>query len=412
MNSNLVHDVEKFIYEYFDKNKTKDLVYHDILHTTDVVKAAEKIGLGTNLNSEEMEILLISAWFHDTGYTIDREDHESASAEIASSYLNMNNYPPTKIEKVKSCILSTKLPQNPKNNVEQVLCDADLQHLAKKNFIERSEWLKVEEEKVTGNLISEIDWFNNSLNFISNHNFFTHYAKEKYSERKRENIVKLQKRIKKTELSEKTDRLKEEKLIFEKEKLKEKKANSGKADRGIETMFRNVIRTHVEFSSMADSKANIMISVNTLILTAIVAILSRKLDNNQHLVIPTIILTLVSLTTLVYAILVTRPKITSGLFTEEDIKKKKANLLFFGNFYKMKLDKFTWGMQEMMNDKEYLYGSMIKDFYFLGQVLGVKYKNLNICYNVFMIGIIVSIFAFAVAVVLHPGATEIGLIID
>lgn len=412
MNSNLVHDVEKFIYEYFDKNKTKDLVYHDILHTTDVVKAAEKIGLGTNLNSEEMEILLISAWFHDTGYTIDREDHESASAEIASSYLNMNNYPPTKIEKVKSCILSTKLPQNPKNNVEQVLCDADLQHLARKNFIERSEWLKVEEEKVTGNLISEIDWFNNSLNFISNHNFFTHYAKEKYSERKRENIVKLQKRIKKTELSEKTDRLKEEKLIFEKEKLKEKKANSGKADRGIETMFRNVIRTHVEFSSMADSKANIMISVNTLILTAIVAILSRKLDNNQHLVIPTIILTLVSLTTLVYAILVTRPKITSGLFTEEDIKKKKANLLFFGNFYKMKLDKFTWGMQEMMNDKEYLYGSMIKDFYFLGQVLGVKYKNLNICYNVFMIGIIVSIFAFAVAVVLHPGATEIGLIID
>ncbi len=412
MNSNLVHDVEKFIYEYFDKNKTKDLVYHDILHTTDVVKAAEKIGLGTNLNSEEMEILLISAWFHDTGYTIDREEHESASAEIASSYLNMNNYPPTKIEKVKSCILSTKLPQNPKNNVEQVLCDADLQHLARKNFIERSEWLKVEEEKVTGNLISEIDWFNNSLNFISNHNFFTHYAKEKYSERKRENIVKLQKRIKKTELSEKTDRLKEEKLIFEKEKLKEKKANSGKADRGIETMFRNVIRTHVEFSSMADSKANIMISVNTLILTAIVAILSRKLDNNQHLVIPTIILTLVSLTTLVYAILVTRPKITSGLFTEEDIKKKKANLLFFGNFYKMKLDKFTWGMQEMMNDKEYLYGSMIKDFYFLGQVLGVKYKNLNICYNVFMIGIIVSIFAFAVAVVLHPGATEIGLIID
>jgi predicted metal-dependent HD superfamily phosphohydrolase len=412
MNSNLVHDVEKFIYEYFKKNKTKDLVYHDILHTTDVVKAAEKIGLGTNLNSEEMEILLISAWFHDTGYTIDREDHESASAEIASSYLNMNNYPPTKIEKVKSCILSTKLPQNPKNNVEEVLCDADLQHLAKKNFIERSEWLKVEEEKVTGNLISEIDWFNNSLNFISNHNFFTHYAKEKYSERKRENIVKLQKRIKKTELSEKTDRLKEEKLIFEKEKLKEKKANSGKADRGIETMFRNVIRTHVEFSSMADSKANIMISVNTLILTAIVAILSRKLDNNQHLIIPTIILTLVSLTTLVYAILVTRPKITSGLFTEEDIKKKKANLLFFGNFYKMKLDKFTWGMQEMMNDKEYLYGSMIKDFYFLGQVLGVKYKNLNICYNVFMIGIIVSIFAFTVAVVLHPGATEMGLIID
>jgi len=412
MNSNLLHDIEKFIYQYFDKNKTESLVYHDILHTTDVVKAAQKIGTGTNLNSEEMEILLISAWFHDTGYAIDRENHESSSAEIASSFLTKMKYPPEKIEKVKSCILSTKFPQTPKNKIEEVLCDADLQHLAKKNFIERSEWLKVEEEKVSGTQISEIDWFNNSLNFISNHNFFTQYAKEKYSERKRDNIVKLQKRLNKSEQKEKTNRLKEEKLVLEKEKLKEKKENSGKADRGIETMFRNVIRTHVEFSGMADSKANIMISVNTLILTAIVAILSRNLDNNPHLIIPTIILTLISLTTLVFAIMVTRPKITSGLFTDEDINRKKANLLFFGNFYKMKLDKFTWGMQEMMNDKEYLYGSMIKDFYFLGQVLGNKYKNLNICYNIFMIGIIVSILAFAIAVVLHPGATEIGGILD
>ena len=412
MNSNLLHEIEKFIYQYFDKNKTENLVYHDILHTTDVVKASQKIGAGTNLNSEEMEILQISAWFHDTGYAVDRENHESSSAEIAATFLAKINYPSEKIEKVKSCILSTKVPQTPKNLVEEVLCDADLQHLAKKNFIERSEWLKVEEEKVSGTQISEIDWFNNSLNFVSNHKFFTQYAKEKYSERKRDNIVKLQKRLKKTELNEKTNRLKEEKLVFEKEKLKEKKENFGKADRGIETMFRNVIRTHVEFSGMADSKANIMISVNTLILTAIVAILSRKLDNNQHLIIPTIILTLVSLTTLIYAILVTRPKITSGLFTDDDIKKKKANLLFFGNFYKMKLDKFTWGMQEMMNDKEYLYGSMIKDFYFLGQVLGVKYKNLNICYNIFMIGIIVSILAFSLAVILYPGMTEMGGILE
>jgi predicted metal-dependent HD superfamily phosphohydrolase len=412
MNNNLLHEIEKFIYQYFDKNKTENLVYHDILHTTDVFKASQKIGAGTDLNSEEMEILLISAWFHDTGYAVDRENHESSSAEIAATFLTKMNYPSEKIEKVKSCILSTKVPQTPKNKIEEVLCDADLQHLAKKNFIERSEWLKVEEEKVSGTQISEIDWFNNSLNFVSNHKFFTQYAKGKYSERKRDNIVKLQKRLKKSELNEKTNRLKEEKLVFEKEKLKEKKENSGKADRGIETMFRNVIRTHVEFSGMADSKANIMISVNTLILTAIVAILSRKLDNNQHLIIPTIILTLVSLTTLIYAILVTRPKITSGLFTDDDIKKKKANLLFFGNFYKMKLDKFTWGMQEMMNDKEYLYGSMIKDFYFLGQVLGVKYKNLNICYNIFMIGIIVSILAFSLAVILYPGMTEIGGILE
>jgi len=175
-------------------------------------------------------------------------------------------------------------------------------------------------------------------------------------------------------------------------------------------MFRNTMRTHVSFSSMADSKANIMISVNTLLLGAIATILARKLDTNPHLIIPTLSLSLVSLTTLIFAILVTRPKITSGTFTKEDIENKRANLLFFGNFYNMNLENFTWGMLEMMNDKDYLYGSMIKDFYFLGQVLGKKYKNLRICYSIFMYGFIISILLFVVFIALNPGGTQIDIL--
>jgi len=184
------------------------------------------------------------------------------------------------------------------------------------------------------------------------------------------------------------------------------------ADRGIETMFRNVIRTHVEFSAMADSKANIMISVNTLVLTAIIALLARNLDTNPHLIIPTIVLTIVSLTTLILATFVTRPKITDGVFTEEDIKNKKTNLLFFGNFYKMKLDIFSWGMKEMMKDKEFLYSSMIVDFYYLGQVLGRKYNFLNICYSIFIYGMIISVLLFTIAIILAPVATDLGPIIE
>jgi hypothetical protein len=99
--------------------------------------------------------------------------------------------------------------------------------------------------------------------------------------------------------------------------FKEKIKTDKQVIRGIETMFRNVMRTHVEFSGMADSKANIMISVNTLLLTAIIAILARKLDTNPHLILPTaLITTVVSLVTLIYAVVVTRPKITSGIFTK------------------------------------------------------------------------------------------------
>jgi hypothetical protein len=163
---------------------------------------------------------------------------------------------------------------------------------------------------------------------------------------------------------------------------------------------------------MADTKANIMISVNTLILTILVTIMLRKLDTNPHLIIPTAMLTLTSLITLVYAILVTRPKVTAGTFTEDDIKMKKANLLFFGNFYNMRLKDFTWGMNEMISDQEYLYDNMIKDFYYLGQVLGTKYKKLRICYTLFMYGVIISVIAYTIAFIMFPGGTDLGPIIE
>jgi len=71
--------------------------------------------------------------------------------------------------------------------------------------------------------------------------------------------------------------------------------------------------------------------------------------------------------------------------------------LFFGNFHKMSLDDFEWAMGEMMQDRDYLYSSMKKDLYFLGKVLDRKYKLLRLTYVVFMVGIVVSVFAFAFA---------------
>ncbi len=412
MNTDLIKNVETYVYNYFLNHETDNLIYHDINHTTEVVKSAEKIGSGCGLSEKEMEILIISAWFHDLGYINSTENHEEESSKIAEKFLTENNYPSEKIEKVKSCILSTKSSFVPQNNLQKALCDADLHHLAKKNFLEQSELLKLEFEKTKSEFHDEKEWYEETLKFMNNHEFYTKFAREKYTDKKRNNILKLKNRINKILIKSKSDKLKEEKILIEKEKLKDKQKASLRADRGIETMFRNVIRTHVQFSSMADNKAHIMISVNTLVLTAIIAVLARKLDTNPHLIIPTIVLTVVSLSTLVFATIVTRPKITDGIFTEEDIKNKKTNLLFFGNFYKMKLDTFTWGMKEMMKDKEYLYGNMIMDFYYLGQVLGRKYKFLNICYNIFIYGMIISVIVFAIAIYLTPEPTNIGTLID
>jgi hypothetical protein len=183
---------------------------------------------------------------------------------------------------------------------------------------------------------------------MQHHKFFTEYARNELEPQKQKNLKKLQKSLRKI--------IEHDEENSKKNKVKKNdKANMKIGGRGVETMFRNVVRTHVEFSAMADSKANIMISVNTLVLTALFALLASKLDKNPHLIIPTFTMILVSLVTLIFAVVVTRPKISSGIFTKEDIHNKKANLLFFGNFYKMNLEDFAWGMNEMIGDKKYLY---------------------------------------------------------
>jgi hypothetical protein len=100
---------------------------------------------------------------------------------------------------------------------------------------------------------------------------------------------------------------------------------------------------------------------------------------------------------MVFAILATRPNISKGRFKREDIKNKQTNLLFFGNFYGMEIENYEWAMKEMMRDGDYLYGSMIKDIYYLGKVLGQKYKYLRISYNIFMFGFVIAILSFVIA---------------
>jgi len=180
-----------------------------------------------------------------------------------------------------------------------------------------------------------------------------------------------------------------------KEKVKEAKGIT--PTRGIETMFRLTSKNHMELSALADNKANIMISINSIILSVIVSVLIRKLEEYPHMVLPAVMLTVVCLTTIVFAVLATRPNNTKGKFARQDIHNKETNLLFFGNFHNMRLPDYEWAMKEMMKDGDYLYGSMIKDIYFLGAVLGKKYKLLRLSYTIFMFGFVISVLTFILA---------------
>jgi predicted metal-dependent HD superfamily phosphohydrolase len=425
----IIQLTENYVSSLLNEKLSPKFKYHNLAHTLNVVNNSRKIGKKSGLTDEELEIVTLAAWFHDTGYTDSYRDHEEKGKEIAAAFLNGHHYDAQKTEMVLSCINATKMPQNPANLVEQVICDADLLHLGREDFADYSGMLRLEWEMLNIKTVDEMEWFELGTELLSTHRFFTPYARRKFELQQSLNLVKLQRDYRKRtrEIAEESkkkakidfekeklelekqkiaSRRDEEKLAVEKEKIAFKKESAKVAERGIETMFRNTVRTHVEFSAMADSKANIMISINTLIIGIIVTTLLRKLVEYPYLTAPTFILLAVCLVCIIFAVFVTRPSITSGIFTKEDIENRKTNLLFFGNFFKMPLSDFQWGMDQMMHDKEYLYGSMVKDFYFLGQVLGRKYKYLRICYTIFMYGLIISVLAYTLAFIFNPENTK------
>ena len=168
-------------------------------------------------------------------------------------------------------------------------------------------------------------------------------------------------------------------------------------------MFRTTLSNHNNLSRFVDNKANIILSVNAIIISVSLSTIVPKLDSpsNSHLIIPTLVLIVSSLVSIIFAILATRPRVTKGSFSRNEVEEKKVNLLFFGNFYKMPYEDYNWAMNELMKDREYIYNSMIKDLYHLGIVLEKKYRLLRNTYNVFMVGIIISVLAYLIAFALR-----------
>ncbi|MDF2518251.1 MAG: phosphohydrolase [Sphingobacterium sp.] len=388
----LLKQVEEYSNTYIIQNISSCHCFHNSLHTHSVVQAAEEISSYYKLNDEDHFIVISAAYFHDLGYV--KSDnaigHEKKSVEIAMDFLADKGISEEAKEKIKGCILATRMPQDPNNLLEQILCDADLFHFGNDDFENRNKLMKAEAEAVLGKEIDKDVWRAGTIKLLSSHHYHTAYAQQKLNAKKEENLKELERKQEKSKDKKKED----------KKEIKKEKDKSVKPERGIETMFRITSSNNQRLSDMADNKANILLTVNSIILSVVIAVLFRKLDSNEHLIFPTIILTVIVVATMVMAILSTIPKIPSGKFSKQEIENKTVNLLFFGNFYKMKLDDYNEGMQKVMIDSEFLYGMLTKDVYSQGVVLGRKYKLLRYAYGIFMFGLVISVISFVIATLL------------
>ncbi|AWW00208.1 Pycsar system effector family protein [Arcticibacterium luteifluviistationis] len=386
----ILDDIENYVSELIKTHADDHLIYHGIKHTQLVVSNAKMLAGYYKLNERDTFIVSASAWFHDTGYcngTV--EEHEERGVDFTIHFLNKYSIDKETLQEIAECIQATTIPQNPKNLLQEIICDADLFHFGTEDFDKFNESMKLETEHCSGEKISDKKWKKSTIKLLEGHTFKTSFGKDILANKKAENIAKLKKKKGKG-------------------KTKSKEELPKRPDRGIETMFRISSNNHQRLSDMADNKAHIMVTTTSIILSVVLTILFREMDENQYLFIPNLILSSVCVVTMVFSILATRPTIPNGTFTPEDLSEKRVNLLFFGNFYKMPFEDFSNGMSALMEDRKFLYGSLTRDIYSQGVVLGRKYRLLRIAYNIFMFGVVVSVLAFiTMAIIQERNAVQI-----
>ena len=386
----LVEKADDFVKKLFREKLPNTFIYHNYRHTQRVVKSTEELIEKSEISVKQQEAVLVAAWLHDTGYIETYVGHEEKSVEIAEDWLRKNNAEENLINDVARIIRATKISVEPKDLPEKIIKDADTSHLAKDYFKEVSEFLRQELRLQQIKNYGPQEWIQKNIDlFTRKHQFYTEYALREWKEKKEENLLSLLKKEKKTK----------KKIAKEETKARLKvKYKDQSPDRGIQTLFRVTMRNHLKLSDIADAKANILLSVNAIIISLAIANfipdLTSPSTSSTTMMIPVFVLIIFSVASIIGAIMSTRPNVTSGEFTREQVENRDVNLLFFGNFHKMPYDEFEWAMHEIIEDHDFVYESLMRDLYNLGNVLDRKYRLLRITYTIFMIGIILSVLSF------------------
>lgn len=207
MYSIIINRSEEYVKKVLSERCPAEFKYHNYYHVQKVVEAAVEISDNENITSEEKEIIILACLFHDLGYIDICEGHEEVSCYYAQEFLTKEKYPSDKIKIIISCILATKIPQQPKNKLEMIVCDADLHHLGNEDFLEVGNNLRKEIEYNQKIKFTDLVWLDTTIKFNKTHFYFTDYAKKIYGLRKEYNVKELEELFQKALIAEENKKL-------------------------------------------------------------------------------------------------------------------------------------------------------------------------------------------------------------
>lgn len=384
----------KHLAEWFAKHMPTAYVYHNYHFTRETVESVQKVaGKSKNdISEEDFTALSLAAWFQFTGMaeTEALTGYQETSARIASAFLEKLGLEQEQLKKVSALILSTRRDVTPSTPVEEIYHDGIHLITGRKSFFKKADLLRLEEEQLRGEPYTEQEWSERVISWLVETHFYTPYARKKYGKRKLEHLAK-----------QKKNNVKAEQNTL-------KKVTGKNMGRGIDTLYRTGFRNHINLSRIADGKANMMISINTIVLSILLAISGAGLSfienffyDSPGFALPVLILLLSSLTALVFAVFSAKPSVTTYKLKQSfDPNSSDTNLLYFGNFLQLNKEDFVDYMSNLKIDQEQLYNDLSRDLYNLGLVLRKKYRLLTISYNVFVGGLVLSVMVFLVIYIL------------
>jgi len=397
--SNTLAEIAKQIESYTQQKikKASDIfIYHTHAFQIRMGNNIEEVGRASGLDDKAIELLKISkdivilTELENKTRSIDFDKRDKEMHKVLNRLAEHFNIPDKAKHDIGDNLHSFSPLITPESEKQKVFWDAHI-----KDFIGgkgRQRLQDLYEELVLRDFnLGKATWIDNLLGYLDNTQVHTEYGKD--------NIQKGIDKLKKSVEKEKKDLIKRNESLLKKElnisdvEIKKLKKNleksKGRDDRGIQTLFRTTLKNHYTLNEMVDKKANIMITVNSIILSLVLGgIIGKEEDQHSATYISIILLVIISAVSIFYAILSIRPVKTQGNFSEEMIREKKGNLLYFGNFHKMNFREFEWAFLQLLNDKDYLYGSMIRDYYHLAEGLNKKYEYIRKSLNVFLFGFI------------------------
>ena len=345
-------------------------------YTKQNIKVLDEFSSHVNASEEDLMVARIAIYFIYSGLSEDETDILIRSRDIARNYLERQGLGSADINRVNKAISVYDIDNPVTNDSEAIVQDVIHRYLGKRKFIRILQDKWVEWNLLFKEEINQLAYLEHQYQWMNTHEFHTSYAIEKYDPRKLKNIKLLHREIQELKAS-----------------------NTLNTNKRAMTMFRTALRNHIDLVHVADKKAGIMISINAILMTLMIPILSGKLLDVQQFILPYTVLIITCGVSVILATYATRPQIQDGKVSKDDVHDGDRSLFFFGNFFRMPKDEYREAIKSVIMKNQTFENSVINDLYDLGKILGVKYQRLRWCYMAFAAGIALTLITFGISLI-------------